>query len=85
MTLFHVSAQATTLSEFPAPISLVAITSLTGVFLTMIVQLIQDHKFQIGLPGINIRDLLTFSLLVSICSTKPSYSVVLVYTLSFFI
>ncbi|CAM8878033.1 unnamed protein product [Rhodiola kirilowii] len=64
----NIVLQATTLSEFPAPISLVAIISFIGVFLTLIVQLIQDHKFQIGRPDVSIRDLLTFSLLGGIVS-----------------
>uniref|UniRef100_A0A7N0VHW1 WAT1-related protein n=1 Tax=Kalanchoe fedtschenkoi TaxID=63787 RepID=A0A7N0VHW1_KALFE len=55
--------QATTLSEFPAPISLAAVISFVGIFTTLIVQLIQDHSFQLVLPNLSIQDLLTISLL----------------------
>uniref|UniRef100_A0A5B6YWU2 WAT1-related protein n=1 Tax=Davidia involucrata TaxID=16924 RepID=A0A5B6YWU2_DAVIN len=52
--------QATTLADFPAPISLCAITSLIGVILTAIVQLVQEHKL---FPLASLRDLLGYSLL----------------------
>jgi drug/metabolite transporter (DMT)-like permease len=55
--------QATTLVEFPAPISLCAITSLIGVFITAAVQLIQDHKIDTGWPLVSVGDLIGYSLL----------------------
>ncbi|KAF5477527.1 hypothetical protein F2P56_004159 [Juglans regia] len=55
--------QATTLIDFPAPMSLCAITSLIGVVMTAAVQLIQDHKIELGWPLLSVRDLIGFSLL----------------------
>ncbi|KAG6635966.1 WAT1-related protein At5g47470-like [Carya illinoinensis] len=55
--------QATTLIDFPAPMSLCAITSLIGVVLTAAVQLIQDHKIELGWPLLSVRGLIGFSLL----------------------
>ncbi|KAA8521371.1 hypothetical protein F0562_012067 [Nyssa sinensis] len=52
--------QATILGDFPAPISLCAITSLIGVILTAILQLIQEHTL---LPFDSVRDLIWYSLL----------------------
>ncbi|KAG6633498.1 WAT1-related protein At5g47470-like [Carya illinoinensis] len=59
----NVVLQAKTLSDFPAPMSLCAITSLMGMVMTAVVQLIQDHRIDIGWPLVNIRDLIAFSLL----------------------
>ncbi|PSS09712.1 WAT1-related protein [Actinidia chinensis var. chinensis] len=59
----NVVLQASTLRDFPAPVSLCAITSLIGVILTAIVELIQDHKFDIGWPIVSVRDLIGYSLL----------------------
>ncbi|GLU05568.1 hypothetical protein SLE2022_226650 [Rubroshorea leprosula] len=59
----NVVLQATTLSDFPAPISLCAITSLIGVFITAMVQLLEDHKFEFDTPLISTRDLIAYSVL----------------------
>nr|XP_018631792.2 WAT1-related protein At5g47470-like [Nicotiana tomentosiformis] len=59
--------QATTLGDFPAPISLSAITSFIGMALTVIVELVQEHCLEIGFP-LNIRDLIGYSLLAGIVS-----------------
>ncbi|XP_044487400.1 WAT1-related protein At5g47470-like [Mangifera indica] len=44
----NVVLQAITLVDFPAPISLCAITSLIGVVITAAVQFIQEHKLDFG-------------------------------------
>lgn len=59
----NVVLQAATLGDFPAPISLCAITSLIGVLITICVQMVQDHKLQTGWPLVGLRKLLGFSLL----------------------
>lgn len=52
--------------EFPAPISLCAITSLIGVTITAAIQLIQDHKIETGWPLVSVGNLVGYSLLVNI-------------------
>ncbi|XP_038906245.1 WAT1-related protein At5g47470 [Benincasa hispida] len=42
--------QASTLGDFPAPMSLCAITSLIGVLITIVVQIVQYQKLDIGWP-----------------------------------
>ncbi|XP_058224180.1 WAT1-related protein At5g47470 isoform X1 [Rhododendron vialii] len=64
----NIVLQAVTLSDFPAPISLCAITSLIGVVITSMVELIQDHHFDIGWPIVSVRDIIGFSLLGGIVS-----------------
>ncbi|CAH9120033.1 unnamed protein product [Cuscuta europaea] len=60
--------QAATLGDFPSPITISAITSLMGMVFTIIVQLIQDHKLEIGLSNTNIQNLLGYSLLAGCIS-----------------
>lgn len=60
----NIVLQASTLGDFPAPISLCAITSLIGMMLTGIVQLIQLGSLEIGFPLLSIRDLIGYSTLV---------------------
>ncbi|XP_073053982.1 WAT1-related protein At5g47470-like isoform X2 [Primulina eburnea] len=55
--------QATTLRDFPAPISLCAITSLIGVVLTTMVQMIEDNGWDTGWPLLTIQQLIGYSLL----------------------
>ncbi|XP_068318755.1 WAT1-related protein At5g47470-like [Pyrus communis] len=64
----NIVLQATTLGDFPAPISLCAITSLIGVFLTAAVQFIQDHKIETGWPLVSAKQLIGFSLLGGVVS-----------------
>ncbi|KAJ9147709.1 hypothetical protein P3X46_029835 [Hevea brasiliensis] len=59
----NVVLQASTLGDFPAPMSLCAITSLIGVVITAIVQWFQDHNFGITWPLMELRDLIGYSLL----------------------
>nr|KJB25588.1 hypothetical protein B456_004G198200 [Gossypium raimondii] len=59
----NVVLQATTLGDFPAPMSLCAITSLIGVIITALVQLVENHVFQWSWPLVDVRELLGFSLL----------------------
>ncbi|GLT91075.1 hypothetical protein SLE2022_089830 [Rubroshorea leprosula] len=59
----NVVLQARTLGDFPAPISLCAITSLIGVLITAMVQLFEDHKFEFDWPLISIWDLTAYSVL----------------------
>ncbi|KAK1381776.1 Nodulin MtN21 /EamA-like transporter family protein [Heracleum sosnowskyi] len=62
--------QATTLSDFPAPLSFCAITSLIGVVLTVAGELIKVDKFAEEWPELNIRsrDLIICSLLAGLIS-----------------
>ncbi|XP_038876022.1 WAT1-related protein At5g47470-like [Benincasa hispida] len=55
--------KATVLSELPAPMSLSAITSFIGVFTTAAVLLLQNHNLQTDWSILNIKDLLSYSLL----------------------
>lgn len=58
----NIVLQAVTLSDFPAPISLCAITSLIGVIITSILELIQDHHFDIGWPVVSVLEIIGYSL-----------------------
>ncbi|KAL3829893.1 hypothetical protein ACJIZ3_018695 [Penstemon smallii] len=64
----QVVLQATTLRDFPAPITLCAITSLLGVLLTAMVQLFEDHKWDSGWPLFTIQELIAYSLLAGCMS-----------------
>ncbi|KAA8522219.1 hypothetical protein F0562_012892 [Nyssa sinensis] len=64
----NVVLQATTLGDFPAPISLCVITSFIGVILTAIAQLIQEHRLEIGWPLVSVGNLIGYSLLVGTVS-----------------
>ncbi|KAJ4835474.1 hypothetical protein Tsubulata_048530 [Turnera subulata] len=55
--------QATTLGDFPAPMSLCAITSLIGVIITGLTELIGDRNFSTGWPLVSFGDLIGYSLL----------------------
>ncbi|CAN0908472.1 WAT1-related protein At5g47470 [Linum grandiflorum] len=60
----NVVLQATTLGDFPAPMSLCAITSLIGVVITAIVQLLQGQTMSdIFFPLVDVGDLIGYSLL----------------------
>ncbi|TQE04377.1 hypothetical protein C1H46_009996 [Malus baccata] len=62
-TVSNIVLQATTLGDFPPPMSLCAITSLIGVLLTAAVQYVQDNKIETGWPLVSARQLIGFSLL----------------------
>lgn len=64
----NVVLQATALRTFPAPISMCAITSLIGVFLTAIVELLQQHKLETGWPLVSVREIVGYSMLGGIVS-----------------
>ncbi|KAF3448326.1 hypothetical protein FNV43_RR09039 [Rhamnella rubrinervis] len=59
----NVVLQAFTLGDFPAPMSLCAITSLIGVFMTAAVQLFQDHKLVMDMPFVSVGDMIGYSVL----------------------
>ncbi|KAL4324389.1 hypothetical protein GQ457_11G022620 [Hibiscus cannabinus] len=59
----NVVLQAATLGDFPAPMSLCAITSLIGVIITVMVQLVEDRDFHREWLLVSVEDLLGFSLL----------------------
>ncbi|GLT65835.1 hypothetical protein SLA2020_382410 [Shorea laevis] len=59
----NVVLQAATLNDFPAPMSLCAITSLIGVVLTAAVQLIQDHKIETSWPLVGVGQMVGYSAL----------------------
>lgn len=65
--------QAFTLGEFPAPISLCAITSFFGGFMTTTAQLIEDHEFKTGWPLVSAGDMIGYSLLVISTSLLFTY------------
>ncbi|ESW27657.1 hypothetical protein PHAVU_003G221100 [Phaseolus vulgaris] len=46
----NIVLQAFTLGDFPAPMSLCSITCFLGTFMTVAVQLIEDHEFKTGWP-----------------------------------
>ncbi|KAF2299082.1 hypothetical protein GH714_030461 [Hevea brasiliensis] len=60
---FDLFCRASTLGDFPAPMSLCAITSLIGVVITAIVQWFQDPNFGITWPFMKLGDLVGYSLL----------------------
>ncbi|XP_058085362.1 WAT1-related protein At5g47470-like isoform X1 [Magnolia sinica] len=60
--------QASTLAEFPAPLTLCSVTSLIGTFLTGVLQFIQEGKIEIGTP------LLTVGTLVGLSALGGSWS-----------
>ncbi|GMH09535.1 hypothetical protein Nepgr_011376 [Nepenthes gracilis] len=71
----NVVLQAHTLGDFPAPISLCAVTSLIGVIITAVIQLAKDGKFEIGQPSLSVKDLICFSLLAgSVGGTCVSFN-----------
>ncbi|CAI0504892.1 unnamed protein product [Linum tenue] len=55
-------ALATTLGDFPAPMSLCGITSGIGVVITAIVQLLQGQTRDVFFPLVDVRDLVGYSL-----------------------
>ncbi|XP_047338926.1 WAT1-related protein At5g47470-like [Impatiens glandulifera] len=60
----NIVLQAKTLVEFPAPISICAITSFIGATMTMSIELYQNHKLDFGTPQvINTKDLIGLCLL----------------------
>ncbi|KAJ8754812.1 hypothetical protein K2173_012736 [Erythroxylum novogranatense] len=59
----NVVLQATTLRDFPAPMSLCAITSFIGVIMTAIIQLIQDRTLDFGWSVVRLGDLIGYSIL----------------------
>ncbi|OIV94069.1 hypothetical protein TanjilG_05449 [Lupinus angustifolius] len=59
----NIVLQAFTLGDFPAPVSLCAITSLFGAFMTAATQLIQDHEFKTSWSLVSVKDLIAYSLL----------------------
>uniref|UniRef100_A0A2P2MVC2 WAT1-related protein n=1 Tax=Rhizophora mucronata TaxID=61149 RepID=A0A2P2MVC2_RHIMU len=60
----NVVLQAVTLRDFPAPMSLCAITSIIGAIITAIVQMIQDRSFEVDWHLVRVGDLVVYSLLV---------------------
>ncbi|CAJ1943352.1 unnamed protein product [Sphenostylis stenocarpa] len=64
----NIVLQAFTLGDFPAPMSLSAITCFFGTFMTAAVQLIQDHEFKTGWPVVGIGDLIGYYLLAGVVS-----------------
>ncbi|KAJ6932932.1 hypothetical protein NC651_008376 [Populus alba x Populus x berolinensis] len=58
----NVVLQATTLGDFPAPISLCAITSLIGVIITAIVELVLNHRVDVGWPLMRLGTLICYSI-----------------------
>jgi uncharacterized membrane protein YoaT (DUF817 family) len=61
--------QAFTLGEFPAPMSLSAITSFFGGLITTAAQLIEYHEFKTGWPLVSAGDMIGYSVLVILLLT----------------
>ncbi|XP_059645407.1 WAT1-related protein At5g47470 [Cornus florida] len=59
----NIVLQATALVDFPAPVSMCAITSLIGAITTAVLQLIQEHKLETGWPAMSFGHLIGYSLL----------------------
>ncbi|WVZ25624.1 hypothetical protein V8G54_004168 [Vigna mungo] len=59
----NIVLQAFTLGDFPAPMSLCSITCFFGTFMTVAVQLIEDHEFKTGWPIVSVGDMIGYSLL----------------------
>ncbi|XP_062074748.1 WAT1-related protein At5g47470 [Humulus lupulus] len=64
----NVVLQAATLGDFPAPMSLCAITSLLGGFLTAALQILQYHKLESGFPVLSVSNLISYSLVGGVVS-----------------
>ncbi|MED6157041.1 hypothetical protein PIB30_019702 [Stylosanthes scabra] len=60
--------QAFVLGDFAAPMSLGAITSLLGAFMTAVVQLLTEHQVKIDWQVLRFRDLIGYSLLAGAAS-----------------
>ncbi|KAF7828422.1 WAT1-related protein [Senna tora] len=52
--------QAFTLGDFPAPISLCAITAFFGAFMTAIAQFLEYHKLETGWPVLSVPELIAY-------------------------
>ncbi|XP_038725048.1 WAT1-related protein At5g47470-like isoform X2 [Tripterygium wilfordii] len=59
----NVVLQAATLGDFPAPVSISAVTSFIGVLITAIVQMFQDRSMELCWPLMSIGPLIGYSLL----------------------
>nr|KYP55369.1 Auxin-induced protein 5NG4 [Cajanus cajan] len=64
----NIVLQAFTLADFPAPMSLCALTSFLGTFMTAAVQVVEDHEFKTGWPFVSVRDMIGYSLLAGTVS-----------------
>ncbi|KAF9611744.1 hypothetical protein IFM89_034927 [Coptis chinensis] len=56
-------SQAATLGDFPAPISLSAVTAFVGAIITAVVQLVQNHNLEISTPLVSGKDLVGYALM----------------------
>lgn len=68
------TSQAATLGDFPAPISLCAITSLIGVLITVAIEFVNDHHLEVLRPHVAVNALMGYSILV--CSLPSYFSLV---------
>ncbi|KAH1202241.1 WAT1-related protein [Glycine max] len=64
----HIVKQHCPTGDFPAPMSLCAITSFFGTFMTAAVQLVEDHEFKPGWPIVSVGDMIAYSLLAGAVS-----------------
>ncbi|KAF1861838.1 hypothetical protein Lal_00026302 [Lupinus albus] len=64
----NIVLQAFALGGFPAPMSLSAITSLFGAFITAGIQLIEDHNVETGWPLVSLGDLIGYCVLAGAVS-----------------
>ncbi|XP_022639148.1 WAT1-related protein At5g47470 isoform X2 [Vigna radiata var. radiata] len=64
----NIVLQAFTLGDFPAPMSLCSITCFFGTFMTVAVQLIENHEFKTGWPIVRVGDIIGYSLLAGVVS-----------------
>ncbi|RDX87140.1 WAT1-related protein, partial [Mucuna pruriens] len=64
----NIVLQAFTLGDFPAPMSLCALTSFIGTFMAVTVQLVEDHEFKTGWPLVRVVDMIGYSFLAGAVS-----------------
>ncbi|KAL0329534.1 UNVERIFIED_CONTAM: WAT1-related protein [Sesamum radiatum] len=58
----QVVLQAITLRDFPAPMSLCALTSVIGVLITVVVQMVEDEGWE-GIQSLTIQEMIAYSTL----------------------
>lgn len=64
----NVVLQAHTLGDFPAPMTLCAATSLIGVIITILIQLVQEKRLKTSWPLVSFADLIGYSFLAGTIS-----------------
>ncbi|XP_051115322.1 WAT1-related protein At5g47470 isoform X2 [Andrographis paniculata] len=58
----QVVLQAITLGEFPAPITLCAVTAVVGMAITAAVHMAEEQRWELGWPAMTIPDMITYAI-----------------------